>query len=122
MKVSVTNIEYDKDGEEIDLPTELNLELNTLLNAEEIEEKVSDEISNITGYCHTGFSMTIEKMSSDFYIRDGGNRCPHCRSNNISGRHIETDDASAWRVVECEDCEKSWTEVFTMTSMDIELE
>ena len=33
---------------------------NTLTEYEEVEQFISDEISNRTGYCHKGFSTTPE--------------------------------------------------------------
>lgn len=53
------NIQYDTDGRKVKLPKELEIELDDDLNEDEIEETVSDEISNITGYCHFGFSYKI---------------------------------------------------------------
>jgi hypothetical protein len=53
----VTNIKYDTDGEEIDLPKLLNIEVPSGLDEEETDEYVSDKISEETGFCHKGFSM-----------------------------------------------------------------
>jgi len=56
MKKTVYNIEYDTDGEAVELPTELEIEVpNDITDEEDIEEYLSDEISNITGFCHKGF-------------------------------------------------------------------
>jgi hypothetical protein len=61
MKYTVTNIKYDTDGEEIDLPDTLEIEVpEDMTDPEEIDEFLSDEISNITGFCHTGFSTSPE--------------------------------------------------------------
>lgn len=54
MKVKVFNIDYDTDGEEVDLPQELTLEVTSL---SELEDKISDE----TGFCHWGFEYEIIK-------------------------------------------------------------
>ncbi len=54
MKVKVFNIDYDTDGEQIDLPQELILEVNSLC---ELEDKISDE----TGFCHWSFEYEIIK-------------------------------------------------------------
>lgn len=59
-KYTVTNIKYDTDGEDIDLPTELEIEIPDDMEDDEIEEYISDEISNRTGFCHKGFSTTPE--------------------------------------------------------------
>ena len=58
-KYLATDIQYDTDGEEIDLPKELEIEVPTEFETEdEIIDYISDEISNITGFCHMGFSTT----------------------------------------------------------------
>lgn len=57
----ITDIKYDTDGEKVDLPNELKVSVpDELESYEEIEEFISDEISNITGFCHYGFSTTPE--------------------------------------------------------------
>jgi hypothetical protein len=59
IKYLATDIQYDTDGEEIDLPKELEIEVPTEFETEdEIIDYISDEISNITGFCHMGFSTT----------------------------------------------------------------
>ena len=56
-KYLVNSILYDTDGEDVDLPKTLEIELSdTITDEEEIESNLSDEISNITGYCHFGFT------------------------------------------------------------------
>ena len=56
--IKVTDIKYDTDGEIIDLPETLEIELpDDLKTDEEISDFVSDEISNKTGFCHFGFSI-----------------------------------------------------------------
>lgn len=55
-KYSVNNISYDTDGRKVKLPTELIIEIPDDIEEDDIEEYLSDEISNITGYCHFGFS------------------------------------------------------------------
>jgi hypothetical protein len=60
MKAIVKNIEYDTDGEIIDLPKQLEIEIpNHIIDEEEIEDYVSEEISNITGFSHKGFEMSL---------------------------------------------------------------
>ena len=56
MIYKVTNIDYDTDSVEVDLLK--TIEINVPDNIEddyEINEFISDEISNITGWCHKGF-------------------------------------------------------------------
>ena len=58
MKYKVTDIVYDTDGENIpDLPQELLINVpDDLLDDSDKVEFISDEISNITGFCHKGFA------------------------------------------------------------------
>ena len=58
-KVVVSNIKYDTDGEKIDLPKTLTISIPSDIDEVDVEEFISDEISNITGFCHFGF--VIEK-------------------------------------------------------------
>ena len=56
--VNVTEIEWETDGEEIDLPTSLTIEIpNTIDSSDgmDVGDYVSEEISNIVGWCHKGF-------------------------------------------------------------------
>ncbi len=49
-------IKYDTDGAKIDLPKTLAIPIpNEMDDEDEIMDFISDEISNITGYCHFGF-------------------------------------------------------------------
>lgn len=59
--VKVSYIKYDNDeGQDIDhLPKEMVLDFTGIDNAEELEDLVSDEISNRTGFCHKGFHLEI---------------------------------------------------------------
>ena len=58
--VKVTNIKYDTDGEDVDLPKEIEIEIpSDVEGEEEIEEYVSNEISNKTGFCHKGFDSEV---------------------------------------------------------------
>jgi hypothetical protein len=60
MKAIVTNIQYDTDGEVVDLPTQLEIEVpSDLVEEQDIDDFVSDEITTFTGYCHFGFEMKI---------------------------------------------------------------
>ncbi len=59
-KYTVTNIKYDTDGQKIDLPTKMEMEIPDDVEDDEIEEYISDEISNRTGFCHLGFETTPE--------------------------------------------------------------
>lgn len=47
------NIIWDTDGEKVNLPTEINIPKDIEKN----EDKISDYISDVTGFCHLGFSL-----------------------------------------------------------------
>ena len=64
MKYIITNIEYDTydDPAEIDLdmvkslPETLEINVpDSITDIQDIDDYLSDEISNITGFCHKGF-------------------------------------------------------------------
>jgi hypothetical protein len=59
MIYEVKNIIYDTDGKKVDLPKTLEINVSDEICKEDIEDFISDEISNITGFCHLGF---------DFYL------------------------------------------------------
>ena len=61
MKYTVSSIKYDTDGEDIDLPGILEIDVpDDLTDPYDMVEFISDEISNITGFCHTGFCTDPE--------------------------------------------------------------
>ena len=61
MKYLVTNIKFDTDGEQIEnLSGSMTIEVPDGMDAYETEQYISDEISNRTGWCHEGFSLTPE--------------------------------------------------------------
>ena len=55
---TVSNIDWDTDGEEIDLPDEMtvNVKEDEQLEDDEIEQYISDKITDETGFCHFGFN------------------------------------------------------------------
>jgi hypothetical protein len=59
MKAIVTNIQYDTDGEVVTLQTQIEIDIPSDIEEDDIDDFVSDEISNITGFCHYGFDMKI---------------------------------------------------------------
>jgi hypothetical protein len=57
--VEVTDIEYDDDDEEVELPTKLTITIPHYIEPEEREEFIGNEISNLTGFCHKGFAADL---------------------------------------------------------------
>lgn len=61
MIYTVTNIKYDTDGQKVKLPKTLKIDVpNDITDPNEISDFVSDEISNVTGFCHFGFVLNPE--------------------------------------------------------------
>ena len=62
MEFIITNIQYDTDGvsaKSLGLPKELKIIVPDECDGyDEIEQYISDEISNQTGYCHKGYATT----------------------------------------------------------------
>ena len=56
---TVSNIDWDTDGEDVDLPNEMtvNVEEDEQLEESEIEQYISDKITDETGFCHFGFNF-----------------------------------------------------------------
>ena len=56
MKYLATNIHYDTDGEDINLPESIEVDVPDD-NDVELFDFVSNEISNETGFCQFGFNL-----------------------------------------------------------------
>lgn len=58
----ITDIEYDTDGEDVDLPKEITVRVCHIEypTYEEIQQCLSDAISDKTGFCHFGFATSPE--------------------------------------------------------------
>ena len=62
-KYLVKNIQWDTDGEDVDLPDEIEITIpddEELNSPEEIEHYISEAITNETGFCHLGFATEPE--------------------------------------------------------------
>jgi len=44
--------------------------------------------------------------------------CPYCNSENIRARDFETYHDTFTQKVECPDCGKQWTEIYTLTGVE----
>lgn len=58
--VLVHNIKYDTDGDDINLPKNLTTKVEAD-DEDDLEEVISNFISNETGFCHFGFEYKILK-------------------------------------------------------------
>ena len=57
--------------------------------------------------------MTIDKAA---YINSGGVKCPYCGEMGIEGGAYDTGDGGiVTQGVHCDTCERTWTDIFTLT-------
>ena len=64
LKVHVTSVDWDTDGEEADLPQEFDLEVEHYEDTD-LDDEVSDAISDKYGFCHFGFNYINEDVDLD---------------------------------------------------------
>lgn len=69
MRYIIFGIDYDEGHD--DLPKEIAVDITEPLDDEELDQRLSDHISNETGFCHKGFQYRVEPK----------NTCPHCLAN-----------------------------------------
>lgn len=56
-------------------------------------------------------------LTSDEYIKEGANRCPFCRSTDITGESIEAYGTETWQEVGCQDCGAVWQDIYKLAEM-----
>lgn len=55
------------------------------------------------------------------YIYDGGVRCPYCQSDDITSMGpIHLDDGGAWQQIQCNSCNKRWTDIYSLSAIEEE--
>lgn len=57
-------------------------------------------------------------MTTEQYVETGGTRCPFCGSQSIEGDSFEVDAGGAAQEVGCNNCDKTWTDVYTLTKYE----
>lgn len=60
--------------------------------------------------------MALTEKQKEEYIAHP-NTCPYCDSEELCGEHLETDDNYGWVHVHCEDCNKAWQDLYTLTGI-----
>lgn len=70
LSVIVTDVKFDTDGEDVSLPATFEFSYDELLDGEALEQRVSDDLSAATGFCHTGFAMVLGDCDVRASIRD----------------------------------------------------
>jgi hypothetical protein len=63
--------------------------------------------------------MPAAPMTDTQYVAHQGNQCPFCRSTNIESRgNAQFDADGATREAGCDDCGKSWLDVYRLVGFD----
>lgn len=61
MKIKVFSIDWDTDGENVVLPSEVTIVVDDDFDEDHAEDFVSDYLSDEFGFCHNGFNFSIVK-------------------------------------------------------------
>jgi hypothetical protein len=58
-------------------------------------------------------------MSQGDYVKDGGNHCPACASENISAGETNYSGSIIWQEVGCLDCGAKWNDQYELKNYEI---
>jgi len=61
----------------------------------------------------TSIDKLTEKQVKN-YLKEGGVRCPFCRSDQIQGEDIDIDAGRAYQDMKCLDCDSVWTDTYAL--------
>ena len=64
--------------------------------------------------------MKLTEEQCKKYIRNGGNQCPFCNSDNLDGREVTIEEGEAWQPIICLDCDHEWRDVYILTYIEID--
>lgn len=59
-----------------------------------------------------------EKSMKKEYM-DNPNKCPFCKSDDISAGEFDADTKTGTCTVECSSCGKSWVDIYTLADVDL---
>lgn len=77
MLYQVSDIAWDTDGEQVDLPTSVTYtheDLGVDASEEDVDEIVSERLSADYGYCHFGFNVSAEPGEDNEIVAGPGLR------------------------------------------------
>ena len=79
--------------------------------------------------CHCGYKGYAGLFMAEFeeitpkmkkvYMDAGGNKCPFCLSEDVSGGSRNYDTASHWQAITCDACDRHWTDVYALVDIEI---
>lgn len=52
------------------------------------------------------------------YLKDSA-KCPHCQSKDIDGNEIQCEGDSHYQTIQCNNCGRSWVDIYTLTDVDL---
>ena len=116
-KYKLINIQWDTDGDEKilrELPKELSIDSDALSisdenKREEVEETISDYLSDTYGFCHFGFKFYKGELNMTYDVK----------ITEISIRHVTVEADSQWEAEEiAEDRWNSGDQDYILTSED----
>lgn len=60
----------------------------------------------------------MSQANKEQYIKEGGNKCFKCDSENIeTGRFEAMPDGTATQEIQCHDCHHEWIDEYTLTGV-----
>ncbi len=59
----------------------------------------------------------LTQEQCDQYVRDGGGRCPFCRSEDITGRSFDCEDRVVTQEVSCAVCGRHWCDRYRLEAV-----
>jgi transposase-like protein len=63
---------------------------------------------------------TLTKKKIREYVKSGGNYCPFCGSEDITGGDRNTDGGVHSQEIYCQGCKKDWQDVYSLTGIYVE--
>lgn len=58
------------------------------------------------------------EKKKEAYIKSSYCKCPYCESENIEGAMVEVDSGSAYQPISCNDCHKTWEDVYNFVNVE----
>ena len=60
--------------------------------------------------------MALTKKQQKQYLKNSG-FCPFCKSKDIQGEDINADGNTMSQEIRCNNCDKSWQDIYTLTNV-----
>jgi hypothetical protein len=60
----------------------------------------------------------ITEEQKEKYLKHGGTHCPYCDGQDFEGGQVQLDAGCAWQELFCNDCEKEWADIYSLTDVE----